>query len=91
MQAVDDSGGLFGGGCGSCCGSLLCYKQELQALDFLFSIDGGGLFGGDGGGLLVGVNGDGLLCVGPLEGSGTGGGLFGGGIGDGCAAMTSTV
>jgi hypothetical protein len=45
------SGGLFGGGCGSCCGSLLCYKQELQALDFLFSIggDGGGLFGGDGG------------------------------------------
>ena len=85
----DDSGrgGLFGGGCGS----LLCYEQKPQAPDIIFWAggDGGGLglFGGDGLGLLVGVNGDGMLCGGPLEGGGTGGGLFGAALATICAVL----
>jgi hypothetical protein len=96
FQRGSSGGGLLGGGDGCCCGSLLRYKQELQAPYFLFSGwtgDGSGRLGcyvaGDG--LLQtevvfrsAVRGDGgsLFKRGDSDGRGNGGILFRRGGGD---------
>ena len=83
FQTGSSGGGLLGGGDGSCCGSLLRYKQELQALDFLF-------WTGDGSGLLGCYVGDSLLVF-PSAVRGDGGSFFKRGDGDGAAAVSGAA
>jgi hypothetical protein len=79
FQTGSSGGGLLGGGDGSCCGSLLRCKQELQAADFLF-------WTGNGSGLLGCYVGDSLLVF-PSAVRGDGGSFSGAAFPD--AAMAT--